>query len=182
MPDPILLFRIISGEKVFGLEVDSKIRQAANSMTARLMLELFKRCDDSDPHWQTAFADSLDPYLCHDPAALVGFDDGKWNHLPCGDAGKESSHETAVSEHYLILRFGNSDAAYYQYHLTPKFDEPFISGTGRKREGELVHLRIEFDRPDVLQLFIEGLRGNEHLVSIEESSAEVFAAAPSHRV
>jgi hypothetical protein len=39
MSDPTTLLRIITGESVFGMDVDSKIRQASHCMSARLMLE-----------------------------------------------------------------------------------------------------------------------------------------------
>lgn len=61
-------------------------------------------------------------------------------------------------------------------------DEPFLSGGARKREGVFQHVQVDLPRPDDLQLFIEGLRKNPHLIAVEESSEEVFLKAPSHAV
>jgi hypothetical protein len=78
--------------------------------------------------------------------------------------------------------FRNEDAAYYQFPLFPSMGDPFLAGGARKREGEFQHVRVDLTRPDDLQLFIEGLRSNPHLMAVEESTEEIFWAAPSHGV
>jgi hypothetical protein len=180
MPDPTKLLQVIAGEFVFGLEIDSRIRQAANGMTALLMIELFKRCDEGKANWPVEFADGLSELGMGDPSVLVGFDDGRSEGREAEDGDFEASE--SPSEHYLKLRFTDEDAAYYQFHLYPAFDEPFITAVQRKREGDLQHIRIELSHPDKLQLFIQGLRHNPHLVSVDASSEEVFAAAASQAV
>jgi hypothetical protein len=182
MPDPSNLLRIIAGESVFGMDVDSRIRQASNCMSARLMIELFNRCDDSKPEWQAEFAESLSEFTLGDPSALIGFDDGRWQ-------GKEVDDESVLPPvpepnctYYLKLTFRNEDAAYYQFSLFPAMDEPFLAGGARKRESQFQHVRVDLAHPDDLQLFIEGLRSNPHLISVEESTGEVFSKAPSHAV
>lgn len=87
-----------------------------------------------------------------------------------------------ASEHYLKLRFTNEDACYYQFHLFPTFDEPFIMEAARKRAGDTQYLKVGLAHADRLQAFIQNLRGNPHLVAIEESSKEEFAKASSHAV
>lgn len=61
-------------------------------------------------------------------------------------------------------------------------DEPFLAGGARKRELQFQHLRVDLAHPDDLQLFIEGLRSNPHLIAVEESSETAFWEAPSHAV
>lgn len=181
MPDPTLLLRAISGETVFGLDVDSKIRQASNETSAMAFVHLFNRCDDSVPGWEKDFADSLMELSTGDPSCLIGFDDGRWQGLEEGD-GEDWTEPVAESVHYLRLAFTNADAAYYQFHLFPDIDAPFLAGSARKREAEFQHLRIDLTDPAHLQEYIRRLRSNPHLVSVEESTEEIFNAAASHSV
>ena len=181
MPDPTLLLRVISGETVFGLDVDSKIRQGSNETSAMALVQLFNRCDDSVPGWEKDFADSLMEHSTGDPSCLIGFDDGRWQGLEEGDDG-DWTEPVAESVHYLKLGFTNADAAYYQFHLFPAIEAPFLAGCSRMREGEFQHLRIELTAPTHLQEYIRRLRSNPHLVSVEESTEEIFNAAPSHAV
>lgn len=182
MTDPSTLLRIIAGESVFGMDVDSQIRQASNCMSARLMIELFNRCDTSSEDWQSRFAESLSEFVGGDPNALIGFDDGRWQGKGVDDAGGLPSIPEPNFSYYLRLRFRNEDAAYYQFPLFPTMDQAFLAGGGRKREGEFQHLRVDLAHPDDLQLFIEDLRSNPHLISVEESSEEEFSQAPSHAI
>ena len=182
MPDSSILLRIISGESVFGMDTDSRIRQASNCMSARLMIELFSRYDDSNPGWEVEFAEALSEFSLGDPSALVGFDDGRWQGKEVADGDEVSPVPEANSSHYLKLTFRNEDAAYYQFSLFPRMDEPFLAGGGRKREGAFQHVRVDLAHPDDLQLFVEGLRSNPHLIAVEESTEDTFWAAPSHGV
>lgn len=182
MPDQTSLLRIIAGEAVFGLDVDSKIRKASDCMSARLMIELFNRCDDTRPGWQMEFAESLSKCLTGNPSALLGFDDGRWRDNEVNDERGLTPIPEANVTYCLKLNFRNEDAAYYQFWLFPTMDEPLVAGGERKREGQFQHVRVDLAHPDDLQLFIEGLRSNPHLISVEESTEEVFSRAPSHAV
>lgn len=182
MPDPTVLLRVISGEPVFGLDVDTRIRQAANCMSARLMIEWFLRCDDTVEGWAERFAGSLTELASGDPGSLIGFDDGRWQGKEVEDESELSSIPEAICTFYLKLEFRNEDAAYYQFPLFPAMDEPFLAGGARKRELQFQHLRVDLAHPDDLQLFIEGLRSNPHLIAVEESSETAFWEAPSHAV
>lgn len=182
MPDAADLIRVIQGQTVFGLDLDSRIRRAANGMTARLLVEMFDRCDRSKSDWQAEFAAMLAEDPGGDPSILVGFNDGR-SQGRCMEPGETPPElpEIPVTR-YLKLRFVNAEAAYYQAPLFPAMEELFIVGGGRKREGEFFHLRLDLCQEGDLQLFINGMLSNPHLVSVEESTEEIFRAAPSHRV
>jgi hypothetical protein len=117
-----------------------------------------------------------------DPSALVSLDDGRWQGLETSCESELSPVPEARSSHYLKLTFRNEEAAYYQFPLFPPMDEPFLAGGARKRELQYQHVRVDLERSEDLQLFIEGLRSNPHLIAVEESSEEIFHAAPSHSV
>lgn len=151
-------------------------------MSARLMVELFFRCDDSKPGWEVEFAESLSEFGLGDPISLIGFDDGRWQGKEVADGDDISLNPEANSSHYLKLTFRNEDAAFYQFSLFPSMSEPFLAGGARKREAEFQHVRVDLAHPDDLQLFIEGLRSNPHLIAVEESTEEIFRSAPSHGV
>lgn len=181
MPDPTLLIRAISGETVFGLDVDSKIRQASNETSAMALVHIFNRCDDSVPGWERDFANSLMELSTGDPSCLIGLDDGRWQGLGEGD-GADWVEPVSESVHYLKLEFTNADAAYYQFHLFPAIEAPFLASCARMREERFQHLRIELTHPSHFQEYIRRLRSNPHLVAIEDSTEEIFNAAPSHSV
>ena len=164
------------------MDVDSRIRQASNGMSARLMIELFNRCDTSSEDWPGEYAESLSEFFVGDPSVLVGFDDGRGQGKGVEDENDLPPVPEASFSYYLRLKFRNEDAAYYQFPVFPSMDQAFLAGGARKREGEFQHLRVDLAHPDDLQLFIEDLRSNPHLLCVEESSEEEFTEAPSHAI
>lgn len=181
-PDPSELIRLLSGEQVFGLNTDSKILQAANEVSARAMFEMFTRCDTTREGWADEFADGLMEIATGDPSVLIGFDDGRWQGLESDGEDLAEADSMTESDVYLRLEFTNDDACFYQFHLFPQLDEPFIQGAARKCEGACQHLMVTLAHPDDLQVFIQHLRSNPHLKKVHHSSAEIFNAAPSHGV
>ena len=178
-PNPIDLIRLLSGESVFDRDTDSKILQAANEVSGRAMFELFKRYDVASPNWVRGFAEGLMEISTGDPSSLVGFDDGRWQGLESdGDDIPEVPENPA--EYFLRLEFMSPEACFYQFHLFPSFDEPFIHEVSRKRADESQFVQISVAHRDDIQVFIQNLRGNPHLVKIHDSTADEFHEAPSH--
>lgn len=178
-PDPTDIIRVLSGESVFDLDTDSKIVQAANEVSARAMFELFQRCDTSAPKWAQEFAEGLMEITIGDPSVLIGFDDGRWQGREGDEEDLPEDTETSV-EFFLRLEFSDVEACFYQFHLFPTFEEPFIRDVARKRADESQFIRIGIAHSDDLQVFIQNLRHNPFLVKVHESSAEEFIQAPSH--
>ncbi len=181
-PDPSELIRLLLGEQVFGRDTDSKIRQAANEVSARAMIEMFRRCDTSREGWADEFANGLMEITTGDPSVLIGFNNGRSQGRESTTGEVQDETSTAACDYYLQLEFTDELASYYQFHLFPPLDEPFIQGAARKREGERQHLRVTLAHPDDLQVFIQHLRSNPHLKEVHDSNAEAFNAAPSHSV
>lgn len=178
-PDPKDLIRLLSGESVFNRDTDSKILQAANEVSGRAMYELFRRCDTTLPNWAQDFAEGLMEISTGDPCSLIGFDDGRWQGLESGGEEIPDELSDTSQEFYLKLEFADADACFYQYHLFPTFEEPFIQEVSRKRANEHQYLRIQIAHPDDLQVFIQNLRGNPHFVKVHDSTADEFQEAPS---
>ncbi len=181
-PDPSELIRLLSGEQVFGRDIDSKVFQAGNEVSARAMFEMFRRCDTSRDGWAEEFADGLMEIVTGDPSVLIGFDDGRWHGLESEGEDQPVDDSAAACDFYLRLEFTDEDASYYQFHMFPSLDEPFIHGAARKREGRCQHLMVTLTHPDYLQVFIQHLRSNPHLKEVHDSTAEVFNAAPSNAI
>jgi hypothetical protein len=87
-PDASELIRLLCGESVFGRDTDSKILQASNEMSGRMMFEMFARCDTSREGWAQEYADGLLEPAAGDPLVLVGFDDGRWQGGDCWVVGR----------------------------------------------------------------------------------------------
>lgn len=185
MPDPTPLTRVLCGEPVFDRDTDSRILQAANEMSARLLFELFLRADTDTAEGARAFAEKLGGYCIGDPTALLGFADGRdfGREVTAEEAAALAEEESAAThECYLRLEFTTPEASFYQFHLFPPMTEPFIRGASRKREAQFQHLRIDLSRPGDIQPFIQSLRRNPHLVKVHDSSEEEFRQAPSHSI
>ena len=167
---------------MFGRDTDSKILQATNEMSGRMMFEMFVRCDTSREGWAQEYADGLLELATGDPSVLVGFDDGRWKGAESSDEDLAACDSATACDFYLRLEFTNEDACYYQFHLFPTLDEPFIEGACRKREGRFQHVMVTLAHPDDLQVFIQNLRSNPHFKEVHDSCIEVFEAAPSQSV
>ena len=179
MPTPALhdVLRILAGESVFDRDTDSKILQASNEVTARALYELLREYDTNSPDWAKEMANDLMEISEGDPSVLIGFDDGRWQGREGDD--EDLPPESGFHEEYLKLEFVNADACFYQFHLFPTFDEPFFEEVSRKRAYEFQYLNIRVTHPDDVQVFIQNLRGNPHLVKVHQSNEEEFSSAPS---
>jgi hypothetical protein len=87
-PDASELIRLLCGEAVFGRDTDSKILQASNEMSGRMMFEMFVRCGTSREGWVQSYADGLLGLATGDPSVLVGTDDGLWQGGVCWAKGR----------------------------------------------------------------------------------------------
>lgn len=175
MPNILELIRIIEGEPIFGFEIDSQIRQASKELPASLIIEIFRRCCDSEGNWSIDFIRLLLEYTAnYEPTVFISKSTQKGS----------SSEEVFDSEivYYLKLIFCNEDAAYYQFPVFPAMDDPLLAGGARKREGAIQHLKIELLSRNDFQKFIERLGGNPHLTAIEDSSEDKFNSAPSNAI
>lgn len=181
-PDASELIRLLCGEAIFGRDIDSKILQASNEVSARLMFEVFMRCDTGRVGWAQEFADALMEMTTGGLSGLIGFDDGRGQGVGSDGEDLPADDSATASDFYLRLEFTDEDASYYQFHLFPPLDEPFVQGAARKREGASQHLMVTLSHPNDLQVFIQNLRSNPHLKAVHDSTAEVFNAAPSHGV
>ncbi|MDB6076837.1 MAG: hypothetical protein JWO82_584 [Akkermansiaceae bacterium] len=176
-PDPSLLARVLSGERVFDLDTDTRILQASNEMSARLLFELFQRADLSSSEGAAKFAEGLQKYSGGDPVALIGFNDGRWQGREAGaDAESSPPGEPASSspDYYLRLEFVSSEACFYQSPLFPSFKEPFVGEYSRRSQAQFQYVRLAVSRPEDLQRFIANLRENPFLLHIHESSEQEF--------
>lgn len=169
---------ILNRRPVFSLDVDSLIRQAANRLTARALLELLTRMDVKQPEFTSSLSNLLAEVGVED-TILIGFSSG---HQRTSDDSTEVKEPSEPSVHYLKLVFEDEQAAYYQFHLFPSFDAPYIMQVSRKRAGAVQHMRLELTDPGALQVFIEECRRNPHFLRVEESTRDEFASAPSHGV
>lgn len=180
-PSPETITDIILGRRlVYGLDADSRIRQAANRMTARALFEILGRLDVASPDFASQLPSLLSEFPGEQVSALIGFDTGN---IPSSDGESESvPPPEKPTELYLRLVFRNEDAAYYQFQLFPHLEADFVLGAARKRAGAVQHLRLELSRPEALQSFIESCRTNPHFLRVEESSAEEFQRASSNAI
>lgn len=170
---------VLARRAVYGLECDSRIRQAANQLTAGALFELLGSVDDE----AADFTDQLSALLAdcgEGVSGLIGFDTGDLR--VDGERPEEPQLHEEAAEFYLRLVHRDEDAAYYQFHLFPDLEADYVLGAARKRAGAVQHLRLELSRPEALQWFIESCRSNPHFLRVEESTAEEFQRAPSDGV
>lgn len=183
VPDPSLLARLLSGEAVFESEMDKRLLEAATSVTARGTFELWKRCDTDQEDWLNSFLEQLEMLAQVEPYLACSYDDENWPGIVLSDEYVRPT-EVANTEprFYYKLEFTNEDAAYYQFHYFPPFDQSFITGAAKKREGVYQHLMVELESADDRVFFEQSLRSNPHIAAIQHSDEESFNKAPSNAV
>lgn len=183
-PSPDQIADIVLGRRqVYGLDADSRLREAANRLTARAFFELLTRMDAGSPDFAAHLSMLLHEFPGQGASYMIGFDTS--DRLPAAEqpeAVESTGSSEAPSEHYLRLVFREEDAAYYQFHLFPDLTADYIRGASRKRAGAVQHLHLELSRAEALQDFIESCRSNPHFLRVEESTEEEFCRAPSHGI
>ena len=178
-PSPEQIADIVLGKRqVYGLDADTRIREAANRLTARALFELLERLDDEASDFGSTLEAVLSSVPVQELSYCIGFDTGD---IPTGDPA-DTEPLTKPTEYFLRLIFRNEDAAYYQFPLFPPLEADYVLGAARKRAGAVQHLRIELARPESLQTFIESCRSNPHFLRVEESTPEEFERAPSNAI
>lgn len=171
---------ILDRRRVYGLDVDSQIRRAANQMTARALLEMLGTVDDEAPDFALRVSRLLSWWPREELSGVIGF---KTDESSTGVAEQnEDPNPTQPIDVYLRLVFENADAAYYQFHVFPNLDADYVLGYTRKRTGAVQHLHIHLSNTESLQTFMDECRGNPHFIRVEESTAEEFDRAPSNGV
>jgi hypothetical protein len=185
-----LLDIILERRTVYGLDTDSRIRAAANRLTAKAFHELFQRLDDESEQFTEGIETVLSDFPVYGPDILIGFDDGSTPALaPSLDLDEGPGEFAALNaplvipynpkEYWLRLVFTDQHAAYYQFPLFPDLYAEGVLSASRKRFEDSQLLRIEFEQAGALQAFTERCRANPHLLRIEECTPEEFHAAPS---
>jgi hypothetical protein len=169
--------------KVFGLEIDSLIRQAGNAMTAAALFRMLHAMDLDSADFPQKMTEFLREFGAHEPACLIGFDDGRWVDLPVTEEGEEmeTPPEGEPVSRYLKIVHSSVDASFYLFHAASRLlDGTGISGGARKRENEVHHVEVRLTDPRQLQHILTRARECPHVIRVEESTAEEFRAAPSH--
>lgn len=169
------LIRSILGEKIWGLDIDSKIRQAANEMSARAMLEMYSHTVLSGKGTVEDFAHGAVELCTGDPGTLIGFDDKRWQDLPVGEEQQAPGESETSCSFHLRLHFTDREAAFYQFEIFPQ--SKFLMARKLPCTGACQVIRVELPDADALQLFLRNLRHNPHLTSVEEITEEEFHTA-----
>jgi len=180
-PSPTQIVDIVLNRRqVYDLNTDTCIREMANRLTPRALLELLARVDDRSADFTSSLAALLRNLPARGPSSLIAYEALRLQTVRHEPKVPKRSQEPI--EHYLRLVFRDEQAAYYQFHLFPDLDAPYILAASRKRAGAIQHIRIEITHPEALQEFVELCRRNPHFLRVEESTAEEFRRAPSNAI
>lgn len=168
-------------ERVFGLEIDSLIREAANGMTAGALFRMLHSVDMDSEDFPQKLGDFMRETGVNGPWSLIGFDDGRWVDLPMAEEGEEeATPEGEPVSHYLKIVYTSEDASFYLFHSAgSRLDGTGIEGGAQKRENEFHHVEVRLTDPRQLQHIITRARGCPHVVRVVEETAEEFWEAPS---
>ncbi len=172
---------LITDDTVFGLAIDSLLRQGGNEMTAGALLRGLQQLDFSLESFHDKLSQFIRDFTQGDPSILIGFDDGRWQNLPEGENTDDSDLTSSPSVHHLRIILSSEDASFYLFFAGSRILEVGgITGGARKREGAIHHVRVELSHPRFLQQVLTRARECPHVVRIEESTEDEFWAAPSH--
>lgn len=172
---------VIRRKQVYSLDVDARIREAANRLTARAFFELLSRLDDREPKFGEVLAD-LCRNVFKEETYAIRFDERIVEDVESEASVVEPEESVCGAVHFMRLVFRNEDAAYYQFPLFPNMDRDYIVGGGRKRAGDSQYVRLELTDGRFLQTFIEECRDNPHFLRVEACTEKEFWDAPSNAV
>lgn len=176
------VIRVLSTDgRVFGLGVDTLIREAGNCMTAGALFRFLATLDVSSPDFEEKLSAWIAEMGVGDPSMLIGHDDGRWVDLPEGAEGEEELEDGNTVSRYLRVVHVSEEASFYLFHPGSRIlDGSYVRGGARKREGAIHHVKVELSEARFLQQVVTRARECPHVVRVEESTEEVFWAAPSH--
>jgi hypothetical protein len=166
---------ILSKREVYGLDVDSRIREAANHVTARAFFEVLARIDMNAPDIGSVLSDTFSQYR----SELVGVIGFATPQMRTADPREFETAEEKAKQYCLKLIFSDEQAALYQEPLFPDLGADYILGATCKRKGAVQHLRFTLSSADALQTFMESCHANPFLVRVETSTDEEFERAIS---
>jgi hypothetical protein len=185
---------LTTDDNVFGLVVDSLLRQIGNEMTAAAMLRALREFDVKAADFPEQLSQFVSECSQGDPPILIGLDDGRCEEMDDGDNDDGDNDDGAVDGAVdgadggadrtavcLRLVHASEDASFFLFHAGSRLlDCRGVIGGARKREGAIHHVRVEVAHPRYVQFVLTRARECPHLLRIEESSEADFWAAPSH--
>jgi hypothetical protein len=161
---------ILSRREVYGLDIDSRIRKAANQLSARAFFEVLARIDMNAPDIGSVLSDAFSEFRS-ELMGVIGFA------TPQMKAADPTDFETAdekAKQYCLKLIFCDEQAAFYQESLFPDLSADYVLGATSKLKGAVKHLRITVSSADALQTFMESCHANPFLLRVENSTDEEF--------
>jgi hypothetical protein len=166
---------ILSRREVYGLDIDSRIREASNHLTARAFFEVLARIDMNAPDIGSALSDAFSEFRS-ELMGVIGFATPE---AKSADPNDFETTDEKAKQYCLKLIFHDEQAAFYQEPLFPDLSADHVLGATSKRKGAIKHLRITFSNADALQTFMEACHANPFLLRVESSTDEEFERAIS---
>jgi hypothetical protein len=166
---------ILARREVYGLDIDTRIREASNHLTARAFFEVLARIDMNAPDIGSALSDTFSEHRS-ELIGVIGFA------TPQMQMANPTEFETAdekAKQYCLNLIFSDEQAALYQEPLFPDLDADYVLGATCERKGAVQHLRITLSSADALQTFMESCHANPFLLRVKTSTDEEFERAIS---
>jgi len=161
---------VLSRREVYGLDIDSRIREAANHLTARAFFEVLARIDMNAPDIGSVLSDAFSEFRS-ELAGVFGFATPQ---MRMADATQFETADEKTKQFCLKLIFCDEQAAFYQEPLFPDLDADYVLGATLKRKGAVQHLRVTLSSADALQTFMESCHANPFLLRVENSTDEEF--------
>lgn len=176
---------LTTDDTVFGLVVDSLLRQIGNEMTAAAMLQALREFDVTAADFPEQLSQFVSEFSQGDPSILIGLDDGRWEELSevDNDNGAEDVADGLANRTVVCFRLvhASEDASFFLFHAGSRLlDFRGVIGGARKREGAIHHVRVEVAHPRYVQVVLSRARECPHVLRIEESNEADFWSAPSH--
>lgn len=166
---------ILSRREVYGLDIDSRIREASNQLTARAFFEVLALIDMNVPDVGSALSDAFSEFRS-ELLGVIGFATPQ---MKTADPTDLETADEKARQYCLKLIFHDEQAAFYQEPLFPDLSADYIIGATSKRKGAVKHLRITLSSADALQTFMESCHANPFLLRVESSTDEEFERAIS---
>lgn len=158
---------LFSHEPVYGLRIDSLLREIAKKTTAQVFLSLYLNADAADPQLEHQLEECRREWRNAEGATVI-MSECESQMLSDATAAPDFSPNDPGLEIPLKITFHDVAAARFSFEVFPAIELPFVAGCTRIQRGDAHYLLLNVPNRDALQVFAEHCRRNPWVESIDE--------------
>lgn len=159
---------LFSDKPVYGLQIDSLMREIAEKMPAYAFMAFYLNADSGDPQMEEKLREMRDACQSMEGNTVV-ITHPHQNEARLGGTGEvHSCSEKPPITIPLKITFSDLAAARFSFEVFPALDLHFVAGCTRVQRSVVHYLLLSVPDRDALQIFVERCRRNPWVKSVDE--------------